>query len=199
MKAWIGVLMLAGSLGQSGYSAAPATAAAPVVVRLETALGRIDIAVDPRAPATAANFLRYVEAGHYDGGQFHRTVREGNQPGNRVKIAVIQAGPGRGHGAFPPVPLERTRDTGLRHVDGAVSMARDRPDTASSDFFICVGDQPELDFGGRRNPDGQGFAAFGRVVAGMDVVRRIHGAPADGQALTPPVRILEARPDPARR
>ena len=189
MKAWIAVLMLAGSPGQP---VPPDAAAAPVVVRLETTLGRIDIEVDPRAPRTAANFLRYVEGGYYDGGHFHRTVREGNQPDNRVKIEVVQAGPGRSHRAFAPVPLERTRDTGLRHVDGAVSMARSSPDSATSDFFICIGDQPELDFGGKRNPDGQGFAVFGRVVAGMDVVRRIHDAPADGQALTPPVRILKA-------
>ena len=79
-------------------------------------------------------------------------------------------------------------------MDGALSMARDGPDTATSDFFICIGDQPELDFGGKRNPDGQGFAVFGRVVAGMDVVRRIHGAPADGQSLTPPVAIRKAAP-----
>ncbi len=94
---------------------------------------------------------------------------------------------------LPPIPLERTSVTGLTHADGALSMARDGPDTATSDFFLCVGPQPELDFGGRRNPDGQGFAAFGRVVAGMDVVRKIHAAPADGQALSPPVAILSAR------
>src|SRR5436309_15269225 len=91
---------------------------------------------------------------------------------------------------FPPVKLERTRDTKLAHKDGTISMARDGPDTATSDFFICVGGQPELDFGGKRNPDGQGFAAFGRVVKGMDVVRKIQQAPADGQVLKPPVKIL---------
>ena len=85
------------------------------------------------------------------------------------------------------------RATGLRHLDGTLSMARDGPDTATGDFFICIGDQPELDFGGRRHPDGQGFAAFGRVVRGMDVVRAIQAAPADAQHLTPPVRILSAR------
>ncbi len=78
-------------------------------------------------------------------------------------------------------------------------MARDGPDTATSDFFICIGDQPELDFGGRRNPDGQGFAAFGRVTVGMDVVRRIQAAPADGQALAPPVVIRRARRLPASK
>jgi peptidyl-prolyl cis-trans isomerase A (cyclophilin A) len=161
---------------------------------LETALGRIDIAVDPRAPQTSGNFLRYVSGGYYDGGRFHRTVRADNQPSNRVKIDVVQAGPNPDsrRPEFEPIALERTSVTGLRHVDGAVSMARDAPDTATADFFICIGDQPELDFGGRRNPDGQGFAVFGRVVAGMDVVRKIHAAPADGQALTPPVAISKA-------
>jgi peptidyl-prolyl cis-trans isomerase A (cyclophilin A) len=72
-------------------------------------------------------------------------------------------------------------------------MARAEPDSATSDFFVCIGAQPELDQGGRRNPDGQGFAAFGRVMKGMDVVRRIQAAPADGQTLTPPVKILKAR------
>jgi peptidyl-prolyl cis-trans isomerase A (cyclophilin A) len=167
----------------------------PVVV-LETEQGRIEIEVDAAAaPLTARNFLRYVDAGHYDGGRFHRTVRPDNQPQNKVKIEVVQAGAAasREAEAFPPIPLERTSATGLRHLDGTVSMARDAPDTATSDFFVCIGDQPELDFGGRRNPDGQGFAAFGRVVAGLDVVRRIQRAPADGQALTPPVAILSAR------
>ena len=178
-------------------AASPAPAAvAPVAVVVETALGPVTIEVDAaRAPKTAANFLRYVDAGLYDGARFHRTVREGNQPANKVKIDVVQAGRGD-HPTppdFPPVPLERTSETGLRHVDGAVSMARDGPDTATADFFICVGDQPALDFGGRRNPDGQGFAVFGRVVAGMDVVRRIHRAPADGQALTPGIAIRNAR------
>jgi peptidyl-prolyl cis-trans isomerase A (cyclophilin A) len=88
--------------------------------------------------------------------------------------------------------LERTRDTGLKHLDGTLSMARNGPDTAQESFSICVGDQPELDFGGKRNPDGQGFAAFGRVVKGMDIVRKIHESPANGQQLTPSVRIQGA-------
>lgn len=170
-------------------------AMAPVVVRLETTLGAIDVEVDAaHAPGTAANFLRYVDGGLYDGGFFHRTVRHDNQPQNAVKIEVIQGGvdPAREGEELPPIPLERTSVTGLHHLDGTISMARAAPDTATGDFFVCVGDQPELDHGGRRNPDGQGFAAFGRVVRGMDVVRRIHLQPAEGQALDPPVRIEKA-------
>jgi peptidyl-prolyl cis-trans isomerase A (cyclophilin A) len=167
-----------------------------VRVVLTTDLGPIEVEVDAaRAPVTSANFLRYVDAGHYDGGRFHRTVRPDTEVRKDFPIQVIQAGadPAREKDAFPAIPLERTRDTGLRHVDGAVSMARDGPDTATSDFFVCIGDQPSLDFGGGRNQDGQGFAAFGRVVRGMDVVRRIQAAPAREQALDPPVRILGAR------
>lgn len=175
--------------------AAPPAPAAPLPrVLLRTALGDLVIEVDEtRAPATARNFLRYVDAGRYAEGSFHRTVTTSpdNQPGKTVKIDVVQAGAAQGKD-FPPVALERTRDTGLLHVDGAVSLARDGPDTATSDFFVCVGAQPSLDFGGGRNPDGQGFAAFGRVVSGMEVVRRIHAAPARGQALVPPVKILGA-------
>ena len=112
-----------------------------------------------------------------------------------MPIEVIQAGPApRWEGRdVPPIPLERTSATGLRHVDGAVSMARNGPDSATTDFFVCVGAQPSLDFGGARNPDGQGFAVFGRVTRGAEVVRRIQAAKAEGQALTPPVEIVSAR------
>lgn len=169
-----------------------------VRVLIDTELGSIEVEIDQaRAPVTAANFVKYVDGGFYDGGQFHRTVKlnPDNQPNNAIKIEVVQAGvnPTRIKDEFPPIPLERTSKTGLAHKDGTISMARTEPDTATSDFFICIGDQPELDFGGRRNPDGQGFAAFGRVVHGMDVVRKIQAAPAEGQRLTPLVKILRVK------
>lgn len=175
---------------------APASNSVRVVI--ETASGDIEVELDAaRAPVTVANFLRYVEARHYDGGRFHRAVKinPDNQPQNTVKIEVIQAGvnPDKSGAAWPPIALERTNGTGLKHTDGAISMARLGPDTATSDFFICIGDQPDLDFGGRRNPDGQGFAAFGRVVRGMDIVRKIQHAPVEAQALTPPIRIARIR------
>jgi peptidyl-prolyl cis-trans isomerase A (cyclophilin A) len=164
-------------------------------VVLETERGEIEVEVDVRrAPITAANFLWYVDHGFYDGGVFHRTVKLDNQPDKKIKIEVIQAGinPTRAKEDGPAIPLERTSKTGLKHVNGTISMARDGPDTATSDFFICIGDQPELDFGGRRNPDGQGFAAFGRVVRGMEVVRAIQQSPAAGQTLKPPIKITRA-------
>lgn len=183
------------------WLAPPATAQeAPVRVRVQTALGDIVIEVDrARAPITAANFLKYVDAGHYDGGTFHRTVRMDNQPESPIKIEVIQAGvnPVQAKSGFPPIALERTSVTGLTHKDGVVSMARSTADSATSGWFICINDQPSLDFGGKRNPDGQGFAAFGRVVSGMEVVRKIQMAPssdnrtsnAEAQRLTPPITI----------
>ena len=167
-----------------------------VRVRVQTELGDIVLEVDPiKAPITTANFLKYVDAGHYNGGTFHRTVKMDNQPDSPVKIEVIQAGVSaeRAKDGFPPVAIERTSETGLRHTDGAISMARNQPDSATSGWFICINDQPSLDFGGNRNPDGQGFAAFGRVVQGMDVVRKIQRAPnTDAQRLTPPIAILKA-------
>jgi len=165
-----------------------------VNVVIETEKGDIEVELDPsKAPATVANFLKYVDDGFYNGGRFHRTVTAKNQPDDKVKIEVIQAGinPKKAKEELPPIKLERTDKTGLAHKDGAISMARDGPDTATSDFFICIGDQPELDLGGKRNPDGQGFAAFGRVVKGMDVVKKIQSAPADKQALDPPVKIVK--------
>ncbi|MDB5313686.1 MAG: ppiA [Gemmataceae bacterium] len=164
-----------------------------VRVLVTTDAGDIEVELDAaKAPQTVANFLKYVDGKFYDGGRFHRTVTPANQPENKVKIEVVQAGinPERAKDEFPAIKLERTKETRVSHKDGTISMARDGPDTATSDFFICVGDQPELDFGGKRNPDGQGFAAFGRVVKGMDVVKKIQQAPADGQTLKPPVKIL---------
>lgn len=187
----------------------------PTSVIISTPLGEIEVELAiEQAPVTVGNFLHYVDGGFYDGGRFHRTVTPDNQsnanlkkekigagidpsadrsqlPNDAVAIEVIQGGvnPDRQDELGPPIPLERTSETGLHHGDGSISMARLTPDSAVADVFICIGDQPELDEGGRRNPDGQGFAAFGHVTRGMDVVRAIHQSPADGQALDPPIEI----------
>jgi len=176
---------------------------APVPVRLETPFGNIDLAIDlARAPITAANFLKYVDAGLYDGGGFHRITRPDNYtpaPPNRPAMEIIQAQINqskRGQG-FPAIPLERTSVTGLNHVVGTISMARGTTaDTATSDFFICLDDQPSLDFGGKRFDDEQGAAAFGKVTAGLDVVRKIQQQgpvqTARPQYLVTPVPIVRA-------
>ncbi len=167
----------------------------PGIVRvlIETDRGTIAVALDSaRAPISVTNFLRYVDGGAYTSGRFHRAVTNANQPNDSVKIQVIQGGanPMRDPSLrFPPIELERTSVTGLRHKDGTLSMARAGANTATSDFFICVGDQPSLDFAGHRNLDGQGFAAFGQVTAGMEVVRAIQASPVTNQALTPPITI----------
>ena len=200
------VLLLAAGACADSAQEAPETAEEAQEAAQETGLVRVvistdfgDIEVDvdtENAPGTSANFLRYVDAGHYKGGQFHRTVTMDNQPNDSVRIEVIQADVNEeefGEQGFDAIPMERTSVTGLRHVDGAISMARGAPDSATSSFFFCINDQPSLDFGGNRNPDGQGFAAFGQVVSGMDVVRMIQGQPVDAQQLDPPVRITSVR------
>jgi len=195
-----GSLLLGGSL-----LADDVPDAETVAVRMTTSAGVIDLELYPqRAPITVANFLRYVDSNAYDGGQIYRVVRMDNQPHSPVKIEVIQGGLGMGAydedqaPRYPPIAHETTAQTGLKHTDGVLSMARLAPGSATSEFFICINDQPSLDFGGARNPDGQGFAAFGRVISGMDVVRAIAQGSSDadsplgavsGQLLDEPVEI----------
>jgi peptidyl-prolyl cis-trans isomerase A (cyclophilin A) len=188
--------LLASALGAPG-----AQVRQNVVVVFETGKGTIEVEVDAvHAPITAANFLAYVDAGFYNGGTINRAVRPDNTVRHDVEIQVIQfqIDAARERDELPPIPLERTSVTGLTHVDGTISMARDGPDTATGSFSIVIGDQPSLDFGGRRNPDGQGFAAFGRVVRGMDVVKAIQASPTGGagpygtESLSPPIPILKA-------
>jgi N-acyl-D-amino-acid deacylase len=171
------------------------------IVVFETEMGTIELAVDgAHAPITAANFLRYVDGGLFDGGTVNRAVRPDNTVRHDVEIQVIQfqVDEARSRQELPPIPLERTSVTGLKHVDGAISMARGGPDTATGLFSIVIGDQPEMDFGGRRNPDGQGFAAFGRVVRGMAVVKAIQASPTGTtgpygtESLSPPITIRKA-------
>jgi peptidyl-prolyl cis-trans isomerase A (cyclophilin A) len=189
MKDGLKVLLLAAfALDLTGC-----TATNPKVL-IKTNLGNIKVEIyEQRAPITAANFLRYVDAGQFKGASFYRVVRLDNQPNNEVKIEVIQGGLAFSEmkTPFPPIEHETTNKTGIRHKNGIISMARDEPGTADSEFFICIGDQPELDFGGRRNPDGQGFAAFGKVIEGLDIVREIQEQPADGQTLLQKVKILD--------
>ena len=195
----VAVLLIVALTGQTADGQSPPSQR-PVVV-FETEKGPIEIEVDAQhAPLTAANFLRYVDGGFYDGGTVNRAVRPDNTVRHDVEIQVIQfqTDRNRRRDEFPPIALERTTATGLKHVDGAVSMARSGPDTATASFSIVIGNQPEMDFGGKRNADGQGFAVFGQVTRGMDVVKAIQSSPT-GQSgpyrtetLDPPIKILKA-------
>ena len=178
-------LLLFSSLGQSGIKKET------IIIRTE--LGDIYARLDlKKAPGTTQNFLRYIDSKMFDSACFYRAVRLDNQPHDSIKIEVIQGGRYEDEDkGFPPVLHETTEKTGIKHKDGTISMARSEPGTATSEFFICVGDQPELDFGGNRNPDGQGFAAFGKVIKGMDVVKKIYSGDPSGQYLEKPVLILE--------
>ena len=148
-----------------------------------------------KAPVSSKNFLRYVKEHRYDGAGFYRVVRLDNQPDKKVKIEVIQGGLGDDSTkTLSGIIHETTAITGLKHLDGTLSMARNGPGTAGSEFFICINNQPELDYGGKRNPDGQGFAAFGKVLSGMSIVKQIQqeqtGTGEKIQALTKPVKII---------
>lgn len=187
--------IMAAALALTACATGASGADQPRVV-LETGAGRMVLVLElDRAPLSVCNFLSYVTDGDYDGGAFFRTVVSATDA-DPNPIDVIQAATPRGSDddLRPPVPLEPTRDSGLRHVAGAVSMVRDGPDTATSSFFIVIEDAPALDHAGGRAPDGQGFAVFARLVEGLDVARLIHASPADAaERLTPPIAIRTAR------
>jgi peptidyl-prolyl cis-trans isomerase A (cyclophilin A) len=173
-------------------------------ILIVTELGEIEAELfTGRSPRTCSHFLSYVDSGHYDGASFYRSVRSDNQPSNKTRISVIEGGFSNEYydraitenfiggcdaklcpvGPKPRIKVETTRETGVRHEDGALSLGRWDEMSVDDSFFICVGAQPELDFGGGRNPDGLGFPAFGKVVRGMDVVRAIHRLPTKGQRI----------------
>jgi peptidyl-prolyl cis-trans isomerase A (cyclophilin A) len=165
-------------------------------VIIETDFGNITVELyEEKAPITSSNFIRYIEEERHKGATFYRVVTPENQPNSKVKIEVVQGGlyeDDHPH-ALPPITHENTEQTGIKHLDGTISMARYGPGTATFEFFICVGDQPSLDYGGDRNPDNHGFAAFGKVIDGMDVVRKIQQEPEKDQYLGPRILINKMR------
>lgn len=162
--------------------------------QIKTSLGTIQIELYPeQAPVTVANFLNYVDHQLYDGTNFYRVCTPENEKERKIKIQVIQGGDVSEASQFKPIPIETTQQTGLKHRNGTLSMARDKPNSATSSFFICIKNQPELDFAGKRNPDGQGFAAFGKVTHGMSVIRKIQAMKNTGQYLVNPVKIIYIR------
>lgn len=159
---------------------------------MKTELGDIVFEVYPKkAPKTVENFVKYIDRANFEGASFYRVVRLDNQPNDSIQIEVIQGNFTAQENSFGNIEHETTKETGILHKDGTFSMARLDPGSASMAFFICINDQPELDFNGKRNPDGQGFAAFGKVIEGMDVVRLIQSGATDKQSLKKPIDIEE--------
>jgi peptidyl-prolyl cis-trans isomerase A (cyclophilin A) len=187
-------------LAAAALAAGPARAQpARTRVRLQTDKGAIVVELaDDKAPITVANFLHYVDSGRMAGAVFYRASRAPGAP----TVGLIEAGVKDPAKLFPPIPHESTLATGLKHLDGTLSMARFAPGTAASDFTICCGDAPYLDAHPELPGDNLGYAAFGQVIDGMDVARAILALPTTGPALNPtmqgeiidpPVSILSAQ------
>ena len=163
-----------------------------IPISIYTELGPIVLDLYPdKAPITVNNFLKYIDEDRYKDFHFYRVVHLENQPHNDIKIEVIQGGLGfnKHEQELESIPHETTEISNIKHLNGTISMARMEPGTASSEIFICINDQPELDFKGLRNPDGYGFAAFGRVRSGMDIVKMIQALPSIKQKLNNTVKV----------
>lgn len=165
-------------------------------IKIVTRAGDIEAELYPdKAPKTVAAFLSYIDSGYFKNAAFYRVLTDDNQPMNAPKANLIQGGIWRTNyklaTSIPGIPHESTQQTGILHKNGVVSLARAAPGTGSTEFFICIGDQPGFDYGGDNNPDGLGYAAFGKVVRGMDVVKRVYSAPEYEQQLDPPVDIYK--------
>jgi peptidyl-prolyl cis-trans isomerase A (cyclophilin A) len=161
---------------------------------IKTNLGNVEAELYPdKAPKTVAAFLSYIDSGFYKNSSFYRVLFI-EAMASDYNTGIIQGGIWQSNNkkaiALPGIDHEPPKQTGLSHTTGTLSLARSTPGTANSEFFICVGDQTGYDSSKNYNPDGLGFAAFGRVISGMDIVRQIHKQPANGQSFTRPVTIL---------
>lgn len=207
MRAFAAALLMLASAATAQDPAPPPAAAvvalppkpvpATVTVVLTTSAGTITLALEKeRAPITTANFLHYVDTHRLDGATIYRAVKVA--PGYGLVQGGLKNDPKK---VYPPIRLEPTSQSGLSHKDGTISMARAAPDSATSDFFIVVGDIPSMDADPSKPGDNQGFAAFGHVTAGMDLVRATLDVPMaatgpagmEGQILAQPIRIVSAR------
>ena len=165
-------------------------------IEIRTKFGDIELELfSEKAPKTVAAFLSYIDSGFYKNSNFYRVLNMDNQPSNAPKSELIQGGlyrsPSRKNTNPPGIPHETTQQTGILHTNGTISLARLAPGTANTEFFICVGDQPGFNFGGENNPDGQGYAAFGKVIRGLDVIRKIYNQREEDQYFDPPVAIYD--------
>ncbi len=163
-------------------------------VKIETNFGDIIVELYPeKAPETVKTFLSYVDSGYYKNSSFYRVLKAEDQPSNAFKSELIQGGIWQSdykkQQTIPGIPLENTKQTGILHKNGVISLARTTPMTGNTEFFICLGDQRAYDYGGSANPDGQGFAAFGKVIEGMEYVKQIHDQPDNATTFTPPIKI----------
>ena len=165
-------------------------------IQITTKFGTIEAELYPdKAPKSVAAILSYIDSDFYENTSFYRVLNDDNQPSGTGGPTLIQSGlwstKDKVAATLAHIPHETTQQTGLHHEDGTLSLARQEPGTATAEFFICIDDQPGFDFGGGNNPDGQGYAAFGKVVKGMDVVRRINKQPFNGELFNPKVDILK--------
>ena len=165
-------------------------------IEIRTRIGDIEVELFPdKAPQTVAAILSYIDSGLYENASFYRVLNFANQPSDAPKAELIQGGLWNKkevqRDLLKGIPHESTQQTGIHHTNGVISLARQEPGTGTTEFFICIGDQPGFDFGGENNPDKQGYAAFGKVVKGMDIVRRIYDLPEDEQYFDPPVPIYK--------
>jgi peptidyl-prolyl cis-trans isomerase A (cyclophilin A) len=162
-------------------------------VEIETRSGDIEVELFPaNAPKSVAAFLSHVDSGYYKNASFYRALNDDNQPTGNAGTAILQGGIWKTKHDFhlPGIVHEDTRKTKLTHANGTISFAREAPGTASTEFFICIGDQPGFDYGGLNNPDGQGYAAFGRVVKGMNLIMQWYSRPTNGDLLERPIDIV---------
>ena len=165
-------------------------------IEIQTKLGGIEVELYPeKAPKTVAAFLSFIDSGYYRNASFYRILNRDNQPSDANKAELIQGGLYRSKNkpsiVIPGIPHETTEQTGILHKDGVLSLARLEPGTGTTEFFICIGDQPGFDYGGLNNPDKQGYAAFGKVVKGMDLIKIIYNRPEDDTYFRPPVAIFD--------
>ena len=165
-------------------------------IEIQTEKGNIELELfADKAPKTVAAFLSYIDSGFFENSNFYRVLNLENQPSNAPKTELIQGGIWKTNitkaQSIPGISHESTQQTGIKHTDGVISLARSAPGTAGTEFFICLGKQPGLDFGGENIADKQGFSAFGRVVKGMTVLRKIYRQRENEQYFKPPIAIYK--------
>ncbi len=167
-------------------------------VILETVYGEVELLLyENKAPITSRAFLQYIDSGWYDRASFYRVLHMYNQPSNAPKSFLIQGGIWKTNYALAKrikgIKHESTQQTGIKHEAGIISIARGEPGTAGTEFFICIDNEPGLDFGGENVPDRQGYSAFGKVVKGMNIIRKIYEQKERNQYFDPPIIIFSIK------